>query len=249
MLHIIQSFLAWLLGGDTCVRCGKPSGIYPLCAPCLRLFTHDWVPFTGGVAARCRICGKVLVSEIGVCSACRADPILKSTDGVFPLHAYSLWKKSLMFAWKMQDRRTLSPVFARLYADALRQLESVIGADVPLVPVPPRPGKIRARGWDQIDEVCRLLRRRHHKRVLPLLARTSRVQQKKLDRTHRLDGTGHAYVLRSARQLQKVCPLPPHTVMLIDDVMTTGATIEKCAAQLKRFGVQKVYALTLFAVD
>ncbi|MDE7392086.1 MAG: ComF family protein, partial [Treponemataceae bacterium] len=42
---------------------------------------------------------------------------------------------------------------------------------------------------------------------------------------------------------------PPPAVVLVDDVMTTGATIESCATQLKRFGVKKVYALTLFAVD
>lgn len=237
-----------LFGTDTCLRCGARAAIIPLCPSCAQSFTTGWVPFADTSAPRCRICGKVLLSEKDVCAACRTAPILHATDGVFPLHAYRLWKKSLMFAWKMEGRRTLSPVFARMYAAALQQLAPVIGCDVPLVPVPPRPGKLRERGWDQIDEVCRLLRRRHHKTVLPLLARTSHVQQKKLDRAHRLGSSQSAYVLRPARLLRRICAAPPPAVVLIDDVLTTGATIEACATQLKRFGVQKVYALTLFAV-
>lgn len=249
MIRFIRFVCAALFGGDNCVRCGKPSFAYPLCPPCLRLFTQSWASFADPSVSRCRICGKVLLSEIGTCSSCRNAPVLRSTDGVFPLHAYQLWKKSVLFAWKMEDQRAMSAVFARMCAVALRQLEPVIGSGVSLVPVPPRPGKIRARGWDQIDELCRLLRRRHHYAVLPLLERTTRVQQKKLGRVRRLGISDRAYMLKPPRRLRKFCPAPPSAVVLVDDVMTTGATIEACAAQLKRFGVKKVYALTLFAVD
>ncbi len=249
MIRFVRFLCAALFGGDNCARCGKPSFAYPLCPACLRLFTHSWTSFADSAVSRCRVCGKVLLSEIGICSSCRNESVLQSTDGVFPLHAYQSWKKSVLFAWKMENRRAMSAVFAQMCADALRQLEPVIGSGVPLVPVPPRPGKIRARGWDQIDELCRLLRRRHHYAVLPLLERTSHVQQKKLGRVRRLGMGKCAYVLKAPRQLRKVCSAPPAAVVLIDDVMTTGATIASCAAQLKRFGVKKVYALTLFAVD
>lgn len=249
MLRLLRYICAVLFGGDTCVRCGGASFAQPLCSACLRLFARSWPPLAGAAVSRCCVCGKVLLSEIGICSVCRAAPVLRSTDGVFSLHAYRLWKKSLLFAWKMEDRRTMSPVFARMCADALRQLDSLIGPDVPLVPVPPRPGKIRARGWDPVDELCRLLRRRHRRAVLPLLERRSRLEQKTLGRARRLDVTERAFALRSPRRLRRLCPVPPRAVVLVDDVMTTGATIEACASQLKRFGVEKVYALTLFAVD
>lgn len=102
-------------------------------------------------------------------------------------------KKSL-FSWKMSDRRSLSPLFAAVCDGVLK---TGFGEGCVLVPVPPRAGKIRRRGWDQIDELCRYLRFFYGYKVLYLLRRLSTVQQKKLDRSHRLSGIGKAYTLSS----------------------------------------------------
>ena len=73
-------------------------------------------------------------------------------DGVFPLYPYRLWYKNLLFAWKTEGERNLSPVLAAAVHRALGLLYG--NAPVPcLVPVPPRPGKIRRKGWDQVDEL------------------------------------------------------------------------------------------------
>lgn len=173
---------------------------------------------------------------------CRAAPVLRHADGVFPIFSYRLWNAALVCRWKIDGERTLSPFFAARLTERLRQLEGLFGPLV-MVPVPPRPGKIRREGWDQIEELCAFLRYRHGFCVRRLLARRSAVEQKTLDRQSRLVNTAGAYVLRRG-----VTSVPPN-LCLIDDVMTTGATVEQCCAVLKGAGAVRVLAATLFSAD
>lgn len=183
---------------------------------------------------------------------CRKAPVLVHTDGVFPLHQYRFWYKTLLHVWKAEDCRSLSPVFAKLMYKALRELSEKCGVTdcLPVVPVPPRPDKIRKRGWDQIAELTAVLKKQYDVPILPLLRRLSVAQQKKLDRQKRLETAKHAYVFDEKAFLRacRTQTLPP-AVVLVDDVLTTGATIESCACALKEAGVQTVYAITLFVVE
>ena len=246
---LIRSLVAWVLGGDVCVRCGEVSGVYPLCPSCMKQFVDTALPVSADAAsARCCVCGKGLLSEISLCSVCRNEPVLIHTDGVFPLHAYRLWKKTLLFAWKSEDKRTLSLLFARMIYNAYREVCGRFGAGLPIVPVPPRPGKIKERGWDQVDELCACLHRLWRIPLLKLLVRKSQVQQKKLGRLARRTVSARSYALAAEKRLRAVAPIPPKAVVLVDDVLTTGSTLEACAQQLKSYGIQKVYAITLFSV-
>ncbi len=249
LVFLIRRLAVWVLGGELCVRCGEVSGVYPLCPSCMKQFVDTALPVSADTAsARCLVCGKALLSEISLCSACRKEAILTHTDGVFPLHAYCLWKKTLLFAWKSEDKRTLSLVFARMVYKAYEDLCIRFGDRLPLVPVPPRPGKIKERGWDQVDELCCFLHRLWRVPVLKLLVRKTQVQQKKLGRLARRRLSAHSYALASERKLHAYAPLPPKAVVLVDDVLTTGSTLDACAAQLKSYGIEKVYAITLFSV-
>ena len=197
---------------------------------------------------RCECCGKEQISSKGLCLKCRENPVLKSTDRVFPLLSYRLWNKELMFRWKIQGERVLSPVFARMMFKALKKLDEKI-----LVPVPPRRGKIRKNGWDQIEELCHFLEIRNGFTVLRILERRSRKQHKKLNRSERLETIKSSYAICSkavlSKELKKTGGELPEEVCLIDDVCTTGATIESCAEILKKEGVKAVNAVTLFTVD
>ncbi|HPX25525.1 MAG TPA: phosphoribosyltransferase family protein, partial [Treponemataceae bacterium] len=68
-------------------------------------------------------------------------------------------------------------------------------------------------------------------------------QQKKLNRDERIHQLGHLY------ELKKNITNIPEEVVIIDDIMTTGVTLENCAEVLKRAGVKKVHAVTLFIAD
>jgi len=245
ILQVVRGILSFLAGGSECVVCGVRCGSVPVCRACGQTY------FTPSLTAeeRCSVCGKVLVSGHGMCMQCRSDALLKHTDIVLPLYPYRMWNSVLLFRWKIEGERTLSPFFAACIASALAFLPHPFT----VVPVPPRPGKIRRNGWDQIDELCTFLEYRYRYQVCFLLERGTKEEQKTLDRKERLATIGKAYSLKDGKYLRKALRPTngsmPESVCLIDDVMTTGSTIESCAAVLKSAGVKKVYVVTLFTVD
>ena len=232
-------------GGYECAICSKLVFLGPVCRKCKSRYLSVNTVFK---ASRCECCGKELISSKGLCLKCRENPVLKNTDRVFPLLSYRLWNKELMFRWKMGGERILSPVFARLMNSSLKKLEERI-----LVPVPPRKGKIRKNGWDQIEELCHYLEVRYGFIVLRIMKRTSKIQHKKMNREGRLESIKNSYELASKKviekELKKTGNSLPEKVCLIDDVCTTGATLESCASILKEAGIKQVNAVTLFTVD
>ena len=243
LMTFSQNLVSLFLGGEKCLCCSKRTLRIPLCKNCLtQLFSFGFKEF-------CSLCGKELISEIGTCTRCRESPAIQSVDGAYSLHCYQIWKKYLLFAWKLEDKRTLSPYFAAIFYRKLRSLEEKLGKKLAVVPVPPRKGKIRERGWDQIDELCFYLKKGWGVEIFPILERLSRTQQKKLDRIQRLEGISSSYRLKNIRWIQRKFPVLPEAVVLADDVLTTGATIESCAREIKRMGVKQVFSITVFIVD
>ncbi len=242
--QLLSRAFALCLGGKVCLCCGRPSAFLPVCGDCVRTRIMAFRPPS---QSRCGVCGRPLLGEAGVCMTCRREPVFLPVDGVFPLHGYRLWYKNLLFAWKMEGERSLSPVFAAAVHRALGLLYG--GGEVPcLVPVPPRPGKIRATGWDQVDELCRLLSVLFGYRVERLLVRLSGEQQKKKSRWER---HGMRCVYGPSRRFTQLKrrDIIPQEVVLIDDLITSGATVCECADILKRGFVEKVKVLSLFIVD
>ena len=87
------------------------------------------------------------------------------------------------------------------------------------------------------------LEKRYGLRVMRLLERNTSGQQKKLSRSQRLES------IKTAYSLKPFTGLLPQEVTLVDDVCTTGSTLESCAEILKSAGIEKVHAVTLFTVD
>ncbi|QOS40345.1 ComF family protein [Treponema rectale] len=233
----IYTVLTFFFSENRCICCNSPVYGGFLCASCLKNCASE---ITGN-CSRCSVCGKPLLSETDICSDCRQKRILFSADGCFPLFTYRLWKKNMLFMWKMQNERSLSFVFAYFAASAMRKLYPE-GNYPAICGVPPRPGKLRERGWDQIKELCFYLKVLYGFRICSLLVRVNRKQQKKLDRAARIKQMEGSYVLRNSCRI-------PERVVLIDDVFTTGSTAESCCALLKKAGVRNVKVLTLFIVD
>lgn len=233
----------FFFGAEDCLSCGCQAGIIPLCSDCEKKFYIQ-----EDRCERCCICGKELLSEIDICSSCQRERILFSVDKSFPLHSYRFWKKSLLFEWKTEEKRALSPFFARLVYEKLR-LISPKDFLLPVVPIPPRPKKIKKKGWDQVDELCFYLKNLYGVKIYKVLRRLSAYQQKKLNRKERVEQSKKSFLLKSHKAVKKILKSPPKTVVLIDDVMTTGSTVEACAQELKKWGVKTVFVITVFIVE
>lgn len=245
IVKLIRLLFSYINGGDSCVVCGNITFVYPVCKKCRKKYFKIDESILSG---RCEICGRELISTKNICMRCRNEPVLKSAGNVIPLFSYRLWNKELLFQWKIEGVRNLSFFFAGLVNKALY----LLGYDI-IVPVPPRKGKIKKKGWDQIQELCEILEIVYRHKVLNLLHRVSSGEQKKLNRSQRLETIKNAYEFVSpkelSKELQKNGGKLPEEVCLIDDVCTTGATIECSSSVLKIGGIKRVNVITLFTVD
>lgn len=244
-ITVIRIIFSFLQNGFDCVVCGKHTYLFPVCKNCR---DNNFKIKDLCNEKRCVHCGKHLISTVNTCIQCRENIVMQNIDFPFSMFSYRLWNKELMFLWKTEGVRILSYMFAILYAKVLKNLNVEY-----IVPVPPRPGKLKEKGWDQIDEVCNYLKYFYNFTTLNLLERKSTIQQKKLDREQRLETISSAYTevsdSRILKELKKTGGVLPEKVALIDDVCTTGSTLECCAKILKSIGIEKIYSVILFTVD
>jgi ComF family protein len=197
---------------------------YGLCDRCHASFSMPQGP-------KCALCGKPLISETGLCLPCRNGDG-RSYDRLWVLYPYTGKYRELLGEYKFKKNLSLAEFFAE---KILGILDDPVLKDAVLVPVPPRPGKIKENGWDQVDYLVKKLEKR--KPVIRCLKRSRSKVQKKLRRSERLENLKGRISINGTA---------PKTAVIIDDVMTTGSTMEVCASVLKENGAEKVYGLCLF---
>jgi ComF family protein len=232
MYYETLSLIRELFFSAACPVCGRPlvtgqEARLGICADCEELFVLE-----GG--DRCQICGKPLVSEIGVCTHCRTmEHAFNKAVGLYP---YTRQWMKLLRAYKFHGHRALARFFARKILEA-RELffEEALFGELTFVPVPPRDGKIKKTGWDQVETIARILEKRAL--LCRCLKRLPSMSQKKLNAEDRAKNLKGRITCKEK---------PPRNILLIDDVYTTGATLEVCASALKESGAEKVYGLCLF---
>ena len=225
-----------------CLFCGLASEQgYPICNQCLEerlLAPSSRLTFFADNADRCVKCGRPLISAAELCTTCREKGVFTYIDRVLPLFPYVAESQSLLALWKSRGMRGLSWPLARCLASVLASILASSGP-VTLVPVPPRPNKIRSRGWDQVEELARLLDRHFGMSVSRCLMRRSSMEQKKLGKAARSLNIKGSIAVKDGVAV-------PEVAIVLDDLMTTGATLDACAEALKLAGCGKVYGLTLY---
>jgi len=143
----------------------------------------------------------------------------------------------MLTAYKFGKKLALADYFAEKVIELIKETAEM--KDVCLIPVPPHPGKIKNTGWDQVDYLVRRISKlsKRNIRVYRLFKRRKSKIQKQLNRKERLENMkGHIYLNGTI----------PATAIIIDDVITTGSTMEACSSVLKETGAQKIYGLCLF---
>jgi ComF family protein len=238
------SFIRELFFPEGCALCGKAlyrpkEAWYGLCGGC-----REKMSGALSFENRCSICGRPLISEIGVCLSCRNGQE-RSFDRVITLFPYTGEYERLLKSYKFKEKLRIGRFFAECLKRGARQFPEFGG----LVPVPPRPGKIKKNGWDQIEYLARLLEKPGRiypseettpGKPLPVcrcLKRLPSLSQKELNRDER------RYNLKGRIELiAKV----PETAIIFDDVYTTGSTMDACAEVLKKSGARRVFGICLF---
>jgi len=221
----------WFEEQPNCSVCGGVSS-GPICLSCEKEYFR---PELG----RCFSCGKLISSETTHCIDCLGNKGPKSLARVWAWGHYSGdWKKFIGdVKFKAQPRR-LSEIRRPLSQWVLSHLPPVDG----IVAVPMHPTRLAERGFNQAEVIASLLQWELRVPLIKGLERELVTEpQVQLSRKERLHNLAGAFVLKEPQKFEGL------SVWLVDDVTTTGATLEACAQALIEKGTRKVYGLCLAA--
>lgn len=219
----------------TCLSCGalvsEPGALCPAC----------WEKIGFLAPPHCSACGHPFDFETGgeaLCGPClNQAPPWRHARAVFRYDEHS---RPLVLRFKHGDRLEGAPAFARWMARAGAEL--LAEADV-IVPVPLHQFRLLSRRYNQAAVLALALGRMTGIAVVPdLLVRTRRTpSQGHMNREERRKNVRGAFQLRERRHSL----IQGKSVLLIDDVLTTGATLGECARVLTKAGAAAVDVLTL----
>lgn len=237
-----NDFLEILFPGNIyCICCGRiidDTRPYALCDHCVRAF--HWA--TGKT---CLKCGKIMDvnSRRSLCRDC--SELSHRYEQGFTCVQYGLYERSVMLSFKYGDQAYIGEKLGDILFDRISpELESGLAFDC-IIPVPMHKRKVRKRGYNQAELMARPLA---HKTGVPLLKdalvriRESKPMSK-LSTFDRMENVKNIFTLRE----DAVKLIRSKTVLLIDDIYTTGSTADECSKVLLEAGAEKVYLLTFAA--
>ncbi|MBQ9118208.1 MAG: ComF family protein [Clostridia bacterium] len=220
----------WQDVGYTCDVCDGEIFDYPvsrLCADCKKSLVEN-----DGLA--CPKCGRATVTE-GVCLNCKKK--LPLFDKGLSPYVYFDEVAGVINRLK-SGRPYLSRFLGEQMADRFLKEETPTENTV-VVYVPLHREKRLSRGYDQAEKLAKVVADRLRLPLIPALVCVGKKEaQKELSLTERQKNVAGTYRVKVRKAVKD------KRVLLIDDVMTTGATGSECADRLKRAGAAEVYFLT-----
>ncbi|WP_432259100.1 ComF family protein [Cupriavidus sp. TMH.W2] len=182
---------------------------------------------------RCPACALALGRHFH-CPACAASP--PAFDRAYTLGDYASPQDQLVLALKFGHALPLAGWLAARLAAGLPGAWAREGAPDLLAPIPLSPQRLAARGFNQAWEIARPLARRLGLRADPVLLQ----RQRDTGSQRALDLAARQVNLRGAFRLARAERLDGLHVALVDDVMTSGATLHEAASVLKAHGAARV---------
>jgi len=229
MYSLLQSTVSGaldLLFPPSCGVCGAGGSF--LCPAC-----RARLPAAAG--PRCRRCWAITAR--GICGDCTHSPL----DSARALYVFDGGARSLVHALKYRSLHALSQPMSELMAASF--VVEPFPVDV-VMPVPLHGRRRRQRGFNQSELLARVLAARAGLELdVRSLRRNRNTPQQTLadDRSRREQNVRAAFSCRAS--------LTGRRVLLIDDVLTTGATLRECARTLRQAGAASVCALTFCHAD
>ena len=191
----------------------------------------------------CRKCGRAL-SEAnkgsGLCSDCSRH--IRMFERSFALLSYGPLERDIMSDIKYRSKRSSADLFSLLAARRFRGELSELSPDC-IIPVPVHKNRLRKRGYNQAALFARDIAR--HTGIPfreDLLIRSLETKAQK-----GLGYEGRILNLQGAFLADSSACREVRSLVLVDDIYTTGSTLEACTEELLRAGVEKVYGLCICA--
>jgi len=241
-VKITTASLFSLLFPSDCRICGSALVHFarlPVCESCLAQLK----PLDGVL---CRICGEKLFSshvvgaEGPLCGLCRrAEPVFRRATAY---GAYEGALRELIHLFKYERVQPAGLLLGRLLAQAAQNMQ--MPQQTLVVPVPLWSDRLRDRGFNQAEAIAKaFLRLDRHSSIqldTSVLVRTRETaSQTGLTRRQRRVNVRGAFAVTSPGRVKG------RSVLIVDDVMTTGTTAAECARVLRRAGAKEVFVATV----
>jgi ComF family protein len=203
-----------LIAPHSCVGCGYTGSVF--CQPCslTRLAT---------LPSRCYSCHKATIQN-KTCVNCKKKT---GISRVWAATSYEGAAKELVHRLKFERAKAAGGDIARIMDKQL----PILPGDVVVTHLPTASSRIRMRGYDQAQVIARELTKQRQLTYRQLLSRSGTFRQVGATRQSRFSQLKGAFTTKG--------PTPSH-VLLVDDVLTTGASVESAAKELKRGGAKTV---------
>ena len=220
----LAGFLAWLQGPARCYLCLGRCGRGMLCHVC-----RESLP---GPRPACLRCGRSLARPAPVCGGCLCRP--PPYDTVCCPMEYRFPVNRLVQALKFNADLVAGRLLAGLLIEELVRHRRPL--PLAILPVPLHPKRQRSRGFNQSGEIAL-----HLGKALCLPVLEDRLERWRHDPPQSsLGGLQRRRNVRGAYRMRQGMPPLPGAVALVDDVITSGSTVETVTRVLKSAGVSRV---------
>jgi ComF family protein len=183
------------------------------------------------VTPRCYICNKLMVDS-AVCLSCRSRSRLRR---VWSLGLYKEELKQLIWSIKYQRNRSAARMLGQYLAEKIQFLP----AGTIVVPVPTATNRVRMRGFDQSLVLAEAFARARKLPFRLVFRRINQIEQIGKRRSERMKQMQDSLILTNENVIKD------KNILLIDDVLTTGATLEAASALLRDSGAKHVDAAVI----
>ena len=234
-----KNFILDTLFPISCLSCGR--GDDWLCNECLK--NIELLSFQ-----KCPICEKVITENGQTCPPCKPKSHLDTLLVATNYKDSSISK--IIHLYKYRFIEDLSFPLGKILSKAF--LQSNLPIPDFIIPIPLHPRRMRWRGFNQSQKLAECI----SENMAPGLkiticndvlqrARFTSPQMRIKNYNQRLENLRNAFIINENEQALPQNVLHNKTVLLLDDVATTGATLFECAKTLKRYGVKKVSAIVV----
>ncbi len=231
-LNKLLGFIADIIFPPICPVCNKimPIMAGDICPECEKKLTFVAEPY-------CMRCGKPVDETQEYCEDCtRRDHAYDEGRAVL---IYDEYMSKSIYRFKYNGKREFARFYGRVMTQCLHDKIRQWRVEV-VIPVPVHKSKLRQRGYNQAGLIAQQISKRLKIPVKSdiVIRQTATKVQKNLGFTARQNNLKNAF---------KVIPnsVKYKSVLIVDDIYTTGATVDAMARCLKKAGVEKVYFATL----
>jgi ComF family protein len=222
----------------SCSVCGVDGSSGPFCPSCRVSLLERSAVTAASACPRCALQVGPFGDLQKGCSQCRGRSL--GFDAALALGPYEGPLKDLCLQLKQERSAWLAPWLGDLLVEGRREAISLLPADAWVVPVPLHWWRHWRRGYNQAEVLARSLAKRLGRPIHRPLRRV-----KATPRLARKGITERGQVMRKAFKARSSPQLKGRTVLLVDDILTTGATCGEAARELKRAGAARVVALVM----